>query len=97
MNFKLFAAIMVVSSLVAGCGIKGPLYMPQDQSVVTQAPQDPSNTAANSEADQSSTVESNNTADDETAVNDEVMTDADKVNSVLKNDNVGNKVSVTTR
>lgn len=96
MNFKLFAVLMLLlSAFVAGCGIKGPLYMPPADDSVAAVDEEPSAEAVT--AADSSSLASDAQQSNATATDDEIMTDADKVNSVLNSDNVGNKASATTR
>ena len=87
MNFKLLFASVMMSALLAGCGIKGPLYIPQDQSAVT-------NTTTSTTPDGSpnaSDASKQNTQDDE------IMTDEDNVQAVFNSNNASNKVSATVR
>ena len=94
MNFKLLAALMLLSASVAGCGIKGPLYLPSEDSAAAADEESTGQVVPAADA-------SSQTADDQqssaAAAEDEVMTDADKVSSALNSDNVGNKASATTR
>lgn len=94
MNFKLFAALILLSSCVVGCGIKGALYMPAPDESVSAVEEE---TAKDNRSDKASAVKKEEQESNTAATVDESLTDADKVSSALNSSNVGDKASATTR
>ncbi len=94
MNFKLFAVLML-SSFIAGCGIKGPLYMPPEDDSAVVADEEP--VAQVAPSNETATTDADAQESANVSANDEALSDADKVSSALNSTNVGDKASATTR